>query len=60
MTEKNPDKDKTITPAGEIELNEEELDQVAGGKAAFHGKIEIQEKSSTEKAEPPTRWKVEK
>jgi len=35
MSTKNPDKDQTITPAGEIELNEEELDQVTGGKSIF-------------------------
>ena len=38
------EKDKTITPAGEVELNEEELDQVTGG---VNYKIEILEKDYT-------------
>ena len=48
MTEKKSDKDQTITPAGEVELNEEELDQVAGGKAAFNGKVDYPKKSYSE------------
>ena len=48
MTEKKSDKDQTITPAGEVELNEEELDQVAGGKAALPGRIDILKKGYTE------------
>ena len=55
MTEKNPDKNQTITPAGEVELNEEELDQVTGGKAAFTGEID---KPKTGYTENDTRGKT--
>ena len=38
------EKDQTITPAGEVELNEEELEQVSGGKAAFRIDVDNQKK----------------
>jgi len=42
MTDKDSKQDQNITPAGEVELDEEELDQVTGGKAAFVDKAEIE------------------
>ena len=37
MSKKEQDEEKTITPAGEVELTEDELDQVNGGYTSSDG-----------------------
>ena len=34
MTDEQPDKETEVTPKGAVEVNEEDLDQVAGGAAS--------------------------
>jgi len=47
-------KDQNITPAGEVELNEEELDQAVGGEITLnYEKIENVYKTSTESRQSP-------
>ena len=60
MSDKDTKSDQTITDAGEVELNEEELEQVSGGLKA--NVIDTSYTEADKKTGPlfAKSWKVEK
>ena len=50
MTDEQPNNDNEVTPKGAVEVNEEDLDQAAGGLSLNYSKIEY--KQVGQKASP--------
>ncbi len=51
MSKSKTTDDKDITPAGEVELNEEELDQVSGGLSIEQHKLDYDKTTLTKETE---------